>query len=509
MHEDLHRHVPSQISSARQKIQMDMVEQLSACRAITTEAGLQLLIEMVSDTLGRSLQTRGHQAMRAQIVDIIFTCAKSPDGLPALVEAVARLVPETWTTEMLQLLLDEWQAADLFTSDDWSVFRAALGDLVLPELAELFAAATRSRMHRPPTRCTTAWQIFVYLAGLNAGADALPPSMIFLDLLADIMPGDVGQEIRLRNRRRASSWGLTPALNTARSHRESQPASPVTSAYLVIQLEADGVDEEQYVLSHWHQWDTGAWRPARGDVRLVHRDDLEKEVERLIFDIEATWSDGPATVTLEFILPWELLNAPVDWWYKESLSTRPTPLTMDYPVVVRSLERLRTRRWHRAWHARWQRLKQDPGSARTYWSKPAGHDYHTLLETELKSDDHVSSLVLSEPPDGDNAGRKEIEAALRSGLPVIVWQRSGRHDSHFREALSLLVAAEGLADLPVRARELRRQALRLDPDARDNHIGRHLTVLWDDPERQPEVSRSSGAFEEGSTDDSGAGWRGA
>jgi hypothetical protein len=55
-------HASPQTSPVRQKIQMDMVEQLLVSRTISTEAGLQLLIEMVGSTLGRSLHTRGHVA---------------------------------------------------------------------------------------------------------------------------------------------------------------------------------------------------------------------------------------------------------------------------------------------------------------------------------------------------------------------------------------------------------------------------------------------------------------
>jgi hypothetical protein len=39
----------------------------------------------------------------------------------------------------------------------------------------------------------------------------------------------------------------------------------------------------------------------------------------------------------------------------------------------------------------------------------------------------------------------------------------------------------------MRAKELRHQALQLEPALRDGHIGHHLTILWDDPERRPDA----------------------
>jgi hypothetical protein len=500
---DEQRRTSWQGAQTRRDIQGQIVDLLQACATLASEAGRQLLIELINTELGHPLPLREQVTLRAQLVEIVSVCTKTPDGLAALVNAVALLEPETWGTVSLQLLLDEWQAAPLFSGDEWTTFRAVLGDVVIPELADLFAGATRFRLPRP-ARCKTAWQVLVYLANQNAGPDALPPSMVFLDQLAELMSADVAQQIRLRNWRRASELGLTPALNTARWHPSSNPPSQAASAYLVIQLERDRMDDEQYVLSHWHQFPGDRWHPVRGEDRYVHVGDLERAIEQLVFRVEESLSEGPGLMILEFILPWELLNAPVDWWLQETASERPVPLTMDYPVVVRSLERLRSRRWHRAWHARWRRLKQDPSSARVLWSTPVGDDYHTRLESELKSDEFVVSLVLSEPPAAEGSGRKEVETALRSGLPVIVWHRSDCTGVAFREAVETLMANGGLAQLPLRAREFRRQALRLDPGARCRHVGRHLTVLWDDPERQPEVSRSAGLLEEGPADDPGA-----
>jgi hypothetical protein len=493
-----------QVVQIRQKIQSDMIERLLECSSLQSDAGRQILVEMIAGAIGQRLPVHSQGTLRIQLFEIVMWCAKVPEGLPILIDTVIQLEQETWHTITLQLLLDEWLAVDLVPTEDWPIFRSALSDLAPPKLNELFIAATRSRLPSPPARCTTAWQIFVYLTGVNAGADGLSPSMIFLDQLAELLPSEIGQEIRLRNRRRAGQLGLIPALNTAVwGPSEAEPKVP-SSAYLVIQLEADGVDADRYLLSHWHQWDTDAWRPRRGDDRLVHRAKLESAVEKLVADIEARSPNLLGTMTLEFVLPWELLNAPVDWWRKETQSSRPTPLAMDYPIVVRSLERLRTRRWHRLWHQRWLRARQDgETSTQVYWSSPSGNDYLTLLETDLKSDDRITSLILSEPPHIDGAGLGEVEAALRAGLPVIIWHRSDCTRKDFVNAVSDLTGGT-LAELPARARELRRQALRLDPDIRDSHIGRHLTVLWDDPERQPEVARSSGLSEEGNSSDSAA-----
>jgi DNA-binding CsgD family transcriptional regulator len=272
-----------------------------------------------------------------------------------------------------------------------------------------------------------------------------------------------------------------------RISREQESAHDST-AYLLIQVEPrldPNGREDAYTLSPFRQWyGPESWHSRRGESRSVHRADLEREVDGQIEQMEVEWSDRIGTVIVEFVLPWELLNADVAWWNKESRSFRPTPLAMDYAVVVRSLERLRTPRWHRSWWQRWLQLQGNPTENRIHWSQPTERDYHTRLETELKSDGQIVALVLSEPPTSQT-GRLELEAGLRAGLPIVIWHQEDCTDPAFREAVTQLVSDGGLSRLPMRVRELRMEALRLDPDARVDHVGRRLVVLWDDPERKP------------------------
>jgi hypothetical protein len=490
-----------QVALSRQEIQKNMVGQLEECPSIRQEIGRQLLRRMIDESLGRTFSLHGND-LRLQLFEIVMWCAQVPEALHYLVEAVKQLEEDSLPTVRLELLLDEWYAVGLVSPEDWVVFRGALDDFMPTDLPELVRAATGYRISRAPARCTNAWHAYVYLVGANAAADGLPPSMVFLGLVAERLPSPVDQEVRLRTWRRAGRLGLTPTLNRA-CYQPELPGPAAQTTHLMVQFEADGLEQDQYVMSHWYQRDTGSWRPQKGEDKVVAAARLETEVEKLVADIEGLWPDAGGTMMIEFILPWELLNTPVDWWLKETQSSRPIPLTMDYPVVVRSLERLRTRRWHRGWRARWAHMPEHPPATQVYWSRPAGEDYQTLLETELKSDHRIALLVLSEPPHIGGAGQGEAEAALRAGLPVIIWHRLDCTERDFIDGVSELIGA-GLAQLPERARELRRQALRVDPRMRDQHIGRHLTVLWDDPERQPEVSRSSNPPERGSSGEPGA-----
>lgn len=474
----------------RHRVQTALVDVLEHTRLVRGQASRQLLLDQLRDRLGQ-FAVREHTELRLQVVELVRACTRLADGVHVLVEAVEHLEPGTDEVRQLRRLQDEWEVAEVLMEADWVELRPALETVYPEDLTVLCQRATRHRLPGPPSWCANAWQSLVHLAGQNAGPEGVPPSMAFLSLLEDQVDDQVAHLIRRRNQRLAGQQGLTRQLDQIRAELKRGAEQPTDStAYLVIQVEPrldpDG-DEDAYTLSSFRQWHGGDLLHSRqGESRQVRSHQLEREVEQLIDLMETEWSDRTGNVVVEFVLPWKLLNADVDWWRKEIDSERPIVLAMDYPVVVRSLERLRTPRWHRHWHQRWQQLRDAPTSSEVYWSQPAGADYFTRLETELKGDRRTVCLVLSEPPASPGeTGQQEVEAALRAGLPVIIWHRTDCSSPAFREAVSSLVSDAGLAELPTRAKKLRHEALRLDPDLRIDHIGRHLTVLWDDPARRP------------------------
>jgi hypothetical protein len=143
------------------------------------------------------------------------------------------------------------------------------------------------------------------------------------------------------------------------------PVKPLL--YLMIAAEPDGIDPQRYELSYWRQEDLEAWPPNRISVGVATEADLEDAVGQLIVAAEEQWADQDMRAALEFLFPIDLFGLPVHRWFKESDSRNPRPLIFDYPIVLRSLERMRMRRWHRQWRERWQSLHEDPSANRVYY----------------------------------------------------------------------------------------------------------------------------------------------
>ncbi|MGH3925630.1 MAG: hypothetical protein ACRDTT_22695, partial [Pseudonocardiaceae bacterium] len=223
----------------------------------------------------------------------------------------------------------------------------------------------------PPVQSdASAWEAFCYLADFNAGGDGFPPALMFVELVAHQIGGEVSANLMEWNNDQARRLRLEPALRERRATGASRiPAG--SRLHLVVVVQHDGIDPNRYLVSHWRQDDPAEWPPARGDTRMVTFDELERCVDDLVLSAERAWSGHDNMVALEFVLPRALLNLPVHLWHKERDSGYPRLLCLDYPVVVRSLERMRSSHWHRMWHQRWKILMNDPSAAGVYFGQRA------------------------------------------------------------------------------------------------------------------------------------------
>lgn len=477
----------------RNELVADIVDVLQESSTVRQENSADLWVRMLGDELESPVEPLRNAALRPWLLQLVERCAQVPDGLPCLVRCLQYLEQQSSAILSLLRLVDEWEAVEFFDGADLRPLQPVLRDMRSSAgLATLARRASRSRTQELPAWCDTGWAVFLRLAGDNTAARELPVSMAFLALAAERLVEDgqmeAAEDLRRWNRRQARVWSLEEQMTDwQRSGMalQSQQAQPsMVPAYLMIQFEPDGVDPDRYLLSHWRQSDADGWHPVPGETLHLHRDDLPAEVEVLIEQTEERWADLRQPVVLEFILPWELLGEPVEWWHKESSSSSPTPLVMDYAVLIRSFERLRKAAWHRPWHKKWRQLKEQPADSHAYFNPPGQSHFH--LERELKEDDQAVCLVLSRPP-GSNSpeGQREFMAGLRAGVPAMIWHRGDCGDPAFKEAVAEMVQDRGLSSLVARAGNWRKEALALGPEGWDNHVGRHLAILLDDPERRP------------------------
>jgi hypothetical protein len=370
-------------------------------------------------------------------------------------------------------VLDWLPAAELQRLRGW------LDGITVSQLPTLVHRAAGPGVPPAPSGAS-AWEAFSYLADFNAGADGFPPALIFVELVASQVGGEVSAHLMSWNNDQARRLQLDSKLWARRAAGASRvPAD--SRLHLVIVVQHDGIDPDRYLLSHWRQDDPAEWPPARGDTRMATFDELERCVDDLVVSAERAWSGHGGEVMLEFVLPRALLSLPVHRWHKEHDSGDPRPLCLDYPIVVRSLERMRSSHWHRVWHQRWQTLINDPSAARVHFGKPTDTKEHYRLDAVLSDPQWVLMVLTAAPSRQPRAGADELVAALRSGLPALIWHPQASSDD-LREVITWLVDGDRLADLPVCAQASRQAAFRASGEP-FGLIARDLVVLWDDPHR--------------------------
>lgn len=369
-----------------------------------------------------------------------------------------------------------------FPGPEMDRVRGWLGKVTEPAFADIARRAARTALPLP--RFSDAWHAFTQLADLNSGPDCIPPALVYLDALAREVGGEPGETMAAWVDQQVRQLGIEEAF----AERRREMARPVVveqRLHLVIALEHDGIDPDRYVLSAWRQDDPEAWTPVRSDIREVRLADIERVVDDVVVAAERAWADQRAAVTLEAFLPRALLGLPIHNWCKEHDTGQPQPLCLDYVIRVRSLDRLRATHWHRAWRERWQSLQVNPSPARIHFAREG----EERVDVALREHDAVAMVLNGPPLVSVSSTVDEFTAALRSGLPVLLWC-PGATSEELHDLVTWLAERGGdLLDVPARSKTSRRTALGSSVHQFEGNYARDLVVLWDDPERAVDVGR--------------------
>jgi hypothetical protein len=188
---------------------------------------------------------------------------------------------------------------------------------------------------------------------------------------------------------------------------------------------------------------------------------------------------------IEFVVPrGALMSLPFDEWsIREPGEPRPLPMRSK-PVVVRDVDRLEPsllasqanrRRWAALRHQ--GRVRMHPVDC----TVPYGYEH---FYGWLDDEEDICALVYPSHPKPD-----WLEASLRAGIPIMLWRRADCPDPHpadghraFLDGLAAELADAAPEQLPVLVMKLRKAAWS-PRRAGEEHCGRALTLLWDDPDR--------------------------
>ncbi|WNG37669.1 hypothetical protein F0U61_31265 [Archangium violaceum] len=205
---------------------------------------------------------------------------------------------------------------------------------------------------------------------------------------------------------------------------------------------------------------------------------------------------GERKLTIEFLLPRELLlHAVEDWQIIPG-----APIGVRYQVVVRSLERvyaevkpplepeLECLPFALApWNDKWRLFSTSPQPpSRPVWVRQdADHQSDGFLADLAEPEVVCLALTMTPPALSETTLRDLIRHCLVNGMPLALWVR--KSECAHGEVQTLFDGLlTNLTQLPSAVREARLEGFR---SGQTGHLGRHLTLVWDDPNRLPTDAR--------------------
>lgn len=227
-----------------------------------------------------------------------------------------------------------------------------------------------------------------------------------------------------------------------------------------------------------------------GDEKICTLGQAKAEVDRVIRqEIGLNYSDQATQLAVEFCLPLELLSDAVDRWPKKKGGMGSVALGIDHPVIIRSIDGLRSDSRRPYWQQKWDSFKK------------ALHDDHAphLLPPICRVHDYTPSSIynhyqlsnthclgLTEMPPPQWGVPTPLTELLEAGIPIALWPRTFGADEtgeeQIHQALQALFEDGPVKTLPDRMRRARSEST-------DGDLTRHLVLFWDDFDRIPPAYR--------------------
>ncbi|MFE6337987.1 hypothetical protein ACFVOK_32950 [Streptomyces sp. NPDC057798] len=437
-----------------------------------------VLLEELAAEAGEQIEVTGADPLQ-QARSLIRQCARRPDVMPVLVDLLRDFHGDTAETLRFRELLPRLASPPLLTGEE----RSELLSMLRARENDSWRSAYARAAPLVPERPDDLLHALELLEDLISPSREVPPLVRFVLALAD---GAAPQD-----RWRLGEWAerVTERLGVpagrAAAPTVSDRPGPRGGVTLVLRLQPFLPGRPEYLLSVWLGHGDRQWTP------LVHEDEPQRldQISSRVADFLVTASeydrDGPSRI--EFMLPRELINLPVERWLVPESSRGPEqPLGCLYPVVVRDQDRQRDAYVRRLWETKWRRLRHDHLDASSSLLLDAEHLAAAPHDLVPRMAPALTVLVTGTAA-WDERGhtlQEHLELALEAGVPIMLWDRRGGPEStrYFKENLAPeLVDESGRARLPHTVLDLRRRTAALG----DAYQFADLALLWDDPEHSP------------------------
>jgi hypothetical protein len=330
--------------------------------------------------------------------------------------------------------------------------------------------------------------------------DGLIPLVRFVRLISDLVWGELADGLKrwIDETLNRLALDADDEANAKEIHAAPGNEPDAEASYhLLVQIAPRLCESGLYSVKAWLFGSEGPACLRPGEEKIAREelpsclDAILAELPRFDAATDRTW--------VELLLPRELLCDDVDQWRVGLDFIDGIPIGVEHRLSVRSLERTSRARAVRALQDRWRGVRRrvearcrladavhecegEGGIALWIERDDCGG---APLYASLKDARWMVAAVLGCPPRPDprDPSRDVLNTLFQAGVPIVLWARKPPEGGAavVREALDALLDVEPFRRLPDRVWDLRKQAARTKAD--DPHLGRHLSLLWDDPSR--------------------------
>ncbi len=450
-----------------------------------------LYIEQLTKQFPTVLTTPRYDDPQHDVWSLLEVCYQLPGAISELLEIVTVFHRDSRSLWQLRVMVHSFFPAALLLDSERDQLIRLLGEVDVPTLAASYRYAARAAFHEPSPDFTDVAAVIHRMEAHVGMPRRLPAVFDFADHAAHQTRGGVEGDIHRWLDEVAARLGFADrvdidAMCTATQRRLTQ----LRRYYFAVQLVPDEVLDDRYLLSAWLQHDRNPEEPIHRDDKAVPLSGAVERVFDLLRRVPEHVDDDIEELVVELILPRALITWPVDQWqvdreFHQALGTA-------YPLVVRSLDRLRRADLHAPWGKKWRWLTKNSRRAdQSYFYDVKEYDQQDILALRamlLRSESPVALVMGNSPPESNSLGVDAFSAGLHGGVPIMMWCRDSTMSEEFEEQIRVHLANGDLLRLPQRVFELRLLAAE-NASQGDNHVGCHMTLLWDDFDRIPEFFR--------------------
>ncbi|MCL4834978.1 MAG: caspase family protein [Caldilineaceae bacterium] len=295
-----------------------------------------------------------------------------------------------------------------------------------------------------------------------------------------VQPCELWRQQALAEPRLGLRWPETP-LPLMAPGDDPEEVPFLTVSLDPVDLSPDTPPERNIYKVNFYYWQNP--RPL-GDEKLYSLPDAKAEVDRVIRAISHKYPAQGRKLAVEFCLPVELLSSALEAWPKRKDLMGSVYIGDDHPVVVRSIDGLKSVSRRPYWQEKWESFKacRNGHPPQVAPALCRGHEYQPGSIYSHYHQSAVHCLALTGTPSTQLNRPTPLTELLEAGIPIALWPRQGAAgppaEDNILQALQTLLHGGTLESLPVRVQRARSLA-------GENDVPRHLTLLWDDYDRIP------------------------